>query len=148
MEAPKTFTCNECGSSFLKKSQLDAHWSNIHSSNVKSGFTASMCASKSLLKCALCHIHVESKDIMKHYADEHQIPELERYASFSFDNEDSFNEWKKSVEKNSVCKYIKAYSSSKKSTKFICHRSGEFKTAGKGIHSIKTKGSKKIVTFC
>lgn len=56
------------------------------------------------------------------------------------------------MEKETFSSYIKIRGSSKyaKSTRidYRCHRSGEYKSKGKGIRQLKTQGSNKIGGFC
>jgi len=83
--------------------------------------------------------------MISHYIHSHQIDGLEDYEYFEFHDKESFNEWKKSVEKTTACRYIKGYTKSSSKTvikSFICPRSGEFKTTSKGVRNVKIQGSK------
>lgn len=67
--------------------------------------------------------------IVGHFINQHEIEILEE--RHDLETEDQFQLWKKSVEKSTICKFIKAYTLRNSPAKYVCHGSGDFKSKGK-----------------
>ena len=96
------------------------------------------------------HTTYFKQDMNDHISGEHKIHLL--MESFQFKTETEFYIWKKSVEKEEGCTFIKSRGTKviqlgKKLT-FICSRSGHFNSKSNGVRHLKIQGSKKINSYC
>lgn len=97
-------------------------------------------------KCGICDVQGTKPQLDLHYIDAHEINI--NVENITFVNSDTFQEWKCAIEKENHCKYIAACGRKQNSERYICHRSGEFKSKSKGLRSLKKQGSKKIGSYC
>jgi len=97
-----------------------------------------------LKNCAICKLQRE--DIISHYHQKHGIQVDEE--NLNFENENTFQDWKKEIERQSVCKFVLLKGKTKYSENYTCHRNGYFKPRGTGIRYLKTQGTKKINAYC
>ncbi|XP_067138909.1 uncharacterized protein [Centruroides vittatus] len=139
--------CGECGSKYNHKQSLNRHIKEKH----RKGFNINYKDIK-FFKCSVCsRAYQKKKEILSHFSNIHDITissNIQTFNSFA-----DFKEWKKKYEVENTVKYV-IMSGSETNIKrngtiyYNCHRSGYFKSKGKGIRHLKLQGSKKIDGFC
>ncbi|XP_060522066.1 uncharacterized protein LOC132699405 isoform X2 [Cylas formicarius] len=139
------FKC-ECGKNFTYKKHFDAHRRKIHN-DPKSYLLKDIYRNKF---CPLCDFSAKLRnEMIKHYEVIHKISFVEE--KYTFASQPEFLLWKRKIESETRSKYINKGTQvcpNRKVTSFYCHRSGHYVTKGKGLRSLKRKGSNKINGFC
>ncbi|XP_071040759.1 uncharacterized protein [Parasteatoda tepidariorum] len=138
----KTFShsCDICGANFNSDKNFNQHLKS-HTSVVPNEYW----------KCPLCDKKSSKTIILQHLQSDHELSlDIE---TLNFSTFDDFQNWKKSIEKDSMSAYLvqrgvfrKRDGTEKHS--FYCHRSGHFISKSKGIRCMKAQGSKKINAYC
>lgn len=85
------------------------------------------------------------QQLFQHYDSEHGI-KIEK-EDLQFDSLERFQSWKAYLEQNEKCQYVGEHRTAKYHS-YRCHRSGYYKSKGKGIRQIKKQGSKKMNYLC
>lgn len=106
------------------------------------------------LRCILCsdtEMKCFSKySLFEHFQESHNIKVTTEMSQFT--NVEEFESWKKQVETETHALFINAHGSYKTKnqvkTKYVCHRSGFYKSKGNGMRRLKTQGSSKINGYC
>lgn len=72
--------------------------------------------------------------------------------ALKFSNQDEFHIWKGQMKRETQSFFINKHGSYKTNgytkLKYVCHRSGIFKTESKGIRHLKVQGSHKMNGYC
>lgn len=138
------YQCEECHSLFASKGILKQHREHVHkleSESLHKNFTCSEC---------LLSFHNRTA-IIQHYSADHSELEVHE-EQLTFQSWDSFCQWKKDIEKDTVSSFVKGYGSKalkpRKTHSFTCHRSGKAVVRGSGKRSMKIAGSNKTGNFC
>lgn len=142
------YECSHCKKHFTHsrhfKSHLKCHDHENQSNNIMNG-----------LKCILCQDNLESQfgkksDLYEHLESSHDLRVVTEMIHFN--NKVEFDDWKKQEESKTNELFVNAHGSQKTKTyiktDYICHRTGSYKTKGKGVRHLKTQGSKKINGLC
>lgn len=134
------WSCDVCGKNFNSKYHIKYH-KRTH------GSAPSAQNNLNSYKCPLCYYkHSSKKLLIIHFQETHNIEIVSE--SSEFDTRNDFNLWKRQLEDESNCKFVKVFSkvvANKIYTHFVCHRSGKFVSKGKGIRRLRTT---KINAFC
>lgn len=136
--------CVQCGKCFSNASNLHRHERLAHSASTSS-------VNRKSVKCVLC----DGEFLSKKTFDEHLI----YVHDFSFEKEfnefaskEEFLEWKKNIEKENVCCYVKNRGSKQYRDVihhyYYCHRSGFFSSRSEGKRNVKILGSNKMDVMC
>ncbi|XP_065219226.1 uncharacterized protein LOC135844796 [Planococcus citri] len=143
--------CPVCNFQCLTMSTYRRHVKDKHPADVTT-LTPSTRVAKKMKKCPLCsYSNTIKKEIFDHFTDDHRIKLQTK--TFNFANMAQFLEWKNTMEKDTNSSYAqnsKAVTDNGKRTtyRYICHRSGFYRKASKGIRKVKYKGSNKIDGYC
>nr|XP_042897932.1 uncharacterized protein LOC107450172 [Parasteatoda tepidariorum] len=139
--------CKECGREFTMRKNLYAHMRNLHDDKPID--------MSNKLGCALCdQMFVNYCFLQKHYQSEHSEVNL-LFEVKSFEDQNSFDIWKGSFEKETVSHFIQR--STKKLSDlsvvkyYVCHRSGKSRirvSDGERKRHVKTMGTNKINSSC
>lgn len=153
------YICDICNTSCSKFSNLKRHVKNKHSivilnpkrrdkgdRNDASNQTGNISFINRSLKCGVCDTQGTKQFLDLHYVEAHQINL--NIESIKFINMSNFHDWKSAIEKENNCRYVASCGRRDKVERYICHRSGEFKSKSKGLRSLKRQGSKKIGSYC
>lgn len=102
------------------------------------------------LKCPLCKCDCIKTQFVNHLESVHDLPV--RTETLKFSSSEEFILWKTDLEKQTGSLFVKKHGTQKSinfsRTVYCCHRSGTYKTKGKGIRRLKTKGTIKIDGHC
>lgn len=139
------FNC-KCGKNFSLEKHFNAHRKKKHSEHEQNS------ASQKIPEkhCPLCNFSSTIRaNLIKHLEVVHDILCVEEKLKFA--NETEFSQWKSKIEQETksrfICKRTQTLQNYKAIT-FCCHRSGLFKSKGRGLRTLKTQGSVKINSFC
>ncbi|GFR28208.1 uncharacterized protein TNCT_436111 [Trichonephila clavata] len=129
--------CCHCAKQFTKTSNMYQHIREVHGVEpVNFG----------RLRCPGCGLHFPNyESIRNHITKEHDVKcSLEEHL---FSNEKDFYDWKKKIEEEGRCLYVRntspKISAAKENTYYyICHRSGHCKSRASGKKSTKFESSK------
>ncbi|XP_065207758.1 uncharacterized protein LOC135836704 [Planococcus citri] len=164
--------CDECGKHFCNKSNLQRHYKRIHVEKKDDALICDICrkitfskrsfrkhwrtshvpdkkSRRFTLTCPICKQFFSTPKIQKHFFLDHDIKYEE--TTHMFQSEESFQNWKKNIEDDTLSKFVLKYTRLKKKekeSKYICHRSGIFRSISKGIRHLRSRGSKKINGYC
>ncbi|XP_050500770.1 uncharacterized protein LOC126880760 [Diabrotica virgifera virgifera] len=102
-------------------------------------------------KCILCNAEELTKsEIHSHFKVVHEIVLTSEVLKFP--TCDDFHTWKNQIERTTQSSFINEHGSYNtkdyKRLKYVCHRSGLFKSQSKGLRHLKTQGSHKINGYC
>lgn len=144
----KKYTCSVCNYTTSRPDNIKRHNDTMHVPS-----HVSMDSIKADITCVLCKSYccVSRKDMVQHYASEHDIA-VQR-EELSFEDEKQFEEWKLSVEKRDYNQFtrntgVKTSADGVRKLTYSCFRDGSFKTRGVGARQEKILGSNKINGCC
>lgn len=170
MNKTKPFLCSQCGQIFSTKASLAGHekWNHRESFEETCPNCTKVFKKKYVFKahikvckytptsgiankCSLCNYSAKKEVLRQHYRQDHSITLKENTLEFGTFQE--FTEWKAQFELDTKSYYVllKGSTLTKKQGKvshYICHRSGCFKSKGRGVRNLKSNGSNKINGFC
>uniref|UniRef100_A0A6P7GVN3 Uncharacterized protein LOC114341342 n=1 Tax=Diabrotica virgifera virgifera TaxID=50390 RepID=A0A6P7GVN3_DIAVI len=171
-----TFVCEECRATFVKLGSLRTHIQQKHAEKfqelvpAKKKFHCKQCNEefdmlKKLimhrrsqhavinkeLKCPLCPFTgPTSKHLISHYQTGHSLTVASE--TLFFQTFEEFQVWKMATERQTFSSFVNMHGFKKgvncKKIKYTCHRSGNIRTRGQHIRSLKTRGSNKINGYC
>jgi hypothetical protein len=135
--------CYICDKIFSANSNLNRHLRKIHQETVQSPYNN--------VKCALCESQYPSSSLyIRHLEKDHQVViEVEQ---LKFDNKETFDNWKHSIESQTTSQFIKSRGEKRtknvNKTYYSCNRSGYFVSKAKTQKALKKQGSRKINGRC
>ncbi|VEN51585.1 unnamed protein product, partial [Callosobruchus maculatus] len=140
---PKTYTykCEACRKQFNDINNFRRH-KRTHE-NVES---------RKQYKCTLCSsdVYLIKSEIWIHFQTNHDI--VLNSNNLKFFNKDEFYTWKGQMERETQSYFINEHGSYNTNSytkfKYVCHRSGIFKSESKKIRHLKVQGSHKINGYC
>ncbi|KAL3284809.1 hypothetical protein HHI36_018948 [Cryptolaemus montrouzieri] len=138
------FECDVCHRHFNNIAIFRHHLRRVHgqSSSIR----------KTKHKCTLCEFEDIKSEIIKHYEGIHQIVIVTE--NLHFNGLKEFDIWKTEMEKYTNTSFVKTTGSYKlkgalaEKIKYSCHRSGAYRSSGKGLRKLKNLGSTKMNGLC